>query len=174
MASARIAHGALRMGVKSIEDSLILNRVPRRSQLRNLPDQPVNIAVPSVRHLRTSSVLPKSRRSQSSSPPPEVVDEVPVIRTKGKGAKGASSTGAKSKSGQNEDAIIQDTGRERTTTTNAVLEGEVFEEAKLKQNMDRTVSRCRETVAKLVGSHGRADPGTRWSGPILTESSSFL
>jgi ribosome recycling factor len=59
-----------------------------------------------------------------------------VTRTKGKGAKGV----------------------QKTTTTNDELPGEEFAEGKQKENMQRAVQRCRETVARLVGSHGRADP----------------
>lgn len=95
------------------------------------------------------------------------------MRTRGKGPKGASSTtkGARSKHGQVEEARKQDPSRYETTTTNAELPGERFEEGSLKENMERAVKRCRETVTRMVGSHGRADPAVLDSVRVTLPSS---
>lgn len=129
-----------------------------------------SLALPArARLLVTSARVCKSRRSSAEAPAPDVVDEVPVVRTKGKGAKGVShgKKGAKSKTGQKEDGMLADDSRSRTTTTNTELEGERFDEAGLKTQMERMVNRCRETVAQIVGSHGRADPGAYLSYSIF-------
>lgn len=122
--------------------------------------------MPLRRTLHATPALPKSKRSQVTTPAPAAPDEVPVIKTRGKGAKGASSTpkGARSKrEDKMEDAEEGDGGEgssssRKTTTTDSSLPNERFDEAALKANMARAVSRCRETVAHMVGSHGRADP----------------
>lgn len=111
-------------------------------------------------NIHTSHVLSKSRRSKVEEPSGNTVAEVPVMKTKGKGAKGASSSpkGTKSKYTQKEERIREDDSRYRTTTTNDELPGEKFSEEALKENMRRAFQRCKETVTRMVGSHGRADP----------------
>ncbi|MCO5590010.1 hypothetical protein L7F22_043979 [Adiantum nelumboides] len=111
-------------------------------------------------NLHTSNVSFKSRRSRVEEPAGETVGEVPVMKTKGKGAKGASSSqrGTKSKYTQKEEGIREEDSRYRTTTTNEELPGEKFSEEALKENMRRAFQRCKETITRMVGSHGRADP----------------
>lgn len=113
-----------------------------------------------VTDFHSSSSMAKSRRSRVEEPSGETPGEVPVMKTKGKGVKGASSSprGTKSKYTQKEEGKREEDSRYRTTTTNDELPGEQFSESAIKQNMQRAFQRCKETVTRMVGSHGRADP----------------
>ncbi|KAK0536631.1 hypothetical protein OC835_001981 [Tilletia horrida] len=90
-------------------------------------------------------------------------DDVPVLNTRGKGAKGAKSKphGSKSKHGghpHREHEAAQSGDGVATTTRNQELPGEKFDLAQLGENMQRAVQRCRETVSSMVGMMGRPDP----------------
>lgn len=71
-------------------------------------------------------------------------DDVPVIKTKGKG-------GGKGKAAAKE-------GDYKTSTRNQELPDEKFNMDTIVANMKRAVERCRATTSQLVGSFGRADP----------------
>ncbi|KAL9936016.1 hypothetical protein V8E36_004858 [Tilletia maclaganii] len=90
-------------------------------------------------------------------------DDVPVINTRGKGAKGAKSKphGAKSKHGghgSREHEALDSGDGIATSTRNQDLPGEKFDLAQLSANMQRAVKRCRETISGMVGMMGRPDP----------------
>lgn len=116
----------------------------------------------------SSSTLPamqvryKSKRSSAQYIDPDAAqdDDVPVMKTKGKGSKnnrGAQSTsrGARSKKG---DAEQPDSSEYKTSTRNQDLPDEAFDFATISTNMSRAVERCKNTTSTLVGSFGRADP----------------
>lgn len=131
-----------------------------RAQARTLGGRAV--AQPSqLRLLSVTRTAAKSKRSSASEPAPPTPGDVPVIHTKGKGAKGASKAprGARSKRGDAEEAERDDSERYSTSTGNEELPGERFDEQGLRENMERAVKRCRETISQKVASHGRADPG---------------
>lgn len=110
------------------------------------------------RSLQTTPAVSKSRRSQVTEPAPDLADEVPVIKTRGKGSKGASASPKGARAKRQAPGEEQDVGETKTTTTDSSLPNERFNEESLKANMARAVKRCRDTVAQMVGSHGRADP----------------
>ncbi|CAD6889791.1 unnamed protein product [Tilletia controversa] len=87
-------------------------------------------------------------------------DDVPVLNTRGKGAKGAKSKtgGSKSKHPNREHDAADSGDGIATTTRNQELPGEKFDIAQLAENMARAVKRCRETVSGMVGMMGRPDP----------------
>ncbi|CBQ67470.1 conserved hypothetical protein [Sporisorium reilianum SRZ2] len=104
----------------------------------------------------------KSKRSSAQYIDPHAADadDVPVMKTKGKGSKGnrgAQSTarGGRSKRGDDE----QPTDAEyKTSTRNQELPDEAFDLDAIASHMSRAVERCRSTTSALVGSFGRADP----------------
>lgn len=113
-----------------------------------------------------TGVRHKSKRSRASAvenvDEPRVGDEdVPVMNTKGKGAKAAKSgsRGTKSKRGDVEQAEVEDDSRYQTSTKNDELPDEKYHEEAVKANMRRAVERCKNTVTKMIGMQGRADPG---------------
>ncbi|SPO19724.1 uncharacterized protein UTRI_00115_B [Ustilago trichophora] len=104
----------------------------------------------------------KSKRSSAQYIDPDAAldDDVPVMKTKGKGSKanrGSQSTskGARSKRG---DAEQPDASEYKTSTRNQDLPDEAFDFAAISSHMSRAVERCRTTTSTLVGSFGRADP----------------
>ncbi len=104
----------------------------------------------------------KSKRSSAQYIDPDAAqdDDVPVMKTKGKGSKnnrGAQSTsrGAKSKKG---DAEQPSDAEYKTSTRNQNLPGEAFDFDAISSHMSRAVERCKSTTSTLVGSVGRADP----------------
>lgn len=104
----------------------------------------------------------KSKRSSAQYIDPSAADadDVPVMKTKGKGSKsnrGASPTsrGARSKSGQSEQPSSSEY---KTSTRNQDLPGEAFDFDAVSSHMSRAVERCRSTTSTLVNSIGRADP----------------
>jgi hypothetical protein len=119
------------------------------------------------RWLTTTGSVGKSKKSLASEPPPSTPGDVPVINTKGKGAKGASKNnrGTRSKRGNVEEAEMQQDdednsgGKYATSTENQELPGERFDEGSLKSNTERAVKRCKDTVGQKVAGFGRADPG---------------
>jgi hypothetical protein len=125
-----------------------------------------SFSFPSPRLLSSSTVVCKSRKSLASEPAPSTPGEVPVIKTKGKGAKGASKNvrGAKSKRGNEEEDELQDEDQYKSSTTSQDLPGERFDEEGLRANMERAVKRCRDTISQKVVGHGRADPGAYTCG----------
>lgn len=103
----------------------------------------------------------KSKRSSAQYIDPNAAeaDDVPVMKTKGKGSKGnrgaqPTSRGAKSKRGDTE----QDNAEYKTSTRNQDLPDEGFDFDAISSHMSRAVERCRSTTSTLVGSFGRADP----------------
>ncbi|CDS00668.1 hypothetical protein [Sporisorium scitamineum] len=87
-------------------------------------------------------------------------DDVPVMKTKGKGSKGnrgaqPTSRGARSK---RSDADQPSDADYRTSTRNQDLPDEAFDFDAISSHMSRAVERCRSTTSSLVGSFGRADP----------------
>lgn len=103
----------------------------------------------------------KSKRSSAQYIDPHAAeeDDVPVMKTKGKGSKGnrgaqPTSRGAKSKRGDAE----QDNAEYKTSTRNQDLPDEAFDFDAISSHMSRAVERCRSTTSTLVGSFGRADP----------------
>ncbi|UZJ52148.1 hypothetical protein CBS101457_001468 [Exobasidium rhododendri] len=115
---------------------------------------------PSARLLSTTTHVGKSKKSFATEPPPATPADVPVIKTKGKGAKGASKNarGPKSKRGNAEEDEMQDEDHYKSSTTNKDLPGEKFDEEGLRANMERAVKRCKDTISQKVVGHGRADP----------------
>lgn len=104
----------------------------------------------------------KSKRSSAQYIDPDAAldDDVPVIKTKGKGSKSnrgsqPTSKGARSKRG---DAEQPDPSEYKTSTRNQDLPDEAFDFAAISSHMSRAVERCRTTTSTLVGSFGRADP----------------
>ena len=120
-----------------------------------------------TRNLCSSVVVHRSKRSFAASvDEPSVYEDdndgdVPVMKTKGKGAKAAKATpkGAKTKRGNKEADEKHDSGRYPTSTRNQDLPDEQFDSAALTENMKRAVERCRSTVSQKVGMIGRVDPG---------------
>lgn len=104
----------------------------------------------------------KSKRSSAQYIDPDAAadDDVPVMKTKGKGSKanrGAQPTsrGSRSKRG---DAEQVDSSEYKTSTRNQDLPDEAFDFDAISSHMSRAVERCRTTTSSLVGSFGRADP----------------
>ncbi|PWZ02966.1 ribosome recycling factor, partial [Testicularia cyperi] len=96
----------------------------------------------------------KSKRSSAQFIDPNAAedDDVPVMKTKGKGSKNLK--GAKSKRG-NQD---EDETEYKTSNRNQELPDEAFDLDSITANMRRAVERCRQTTSTLVGTFGRADP----------------
>ncbi|GAC96650.1 potential mitochondrial ribosome recycling factor [Pseudozyma hubeiensis SY62] len=128
---------------------------------------------------RTSLALQcrfKSKRSSAQYIDPDAADadDVPVMKTKGKGSKnnrGSQSTprGARSKRG---DAEQPDSSEYKTSTRNQDLPDEAFDFDAISSHMSRAVERCRSTTSTLVGSFGRADPALLDSIKVEYSSSS--
>lgn len=104
----------------------------------------------------------KSKRSSAQYIDPDAAepDDVPVIKTKGKGSKGnrgaqPTARGARSKRGDTEQPS---SAEYKTSTRNQELPDEAFDFETITTNMARAVERCRQTASTLVGSFGRADP----------------
>lgn len=102
----------------------------------------------------------KSKRSSAQYIDPHAAeaDDVPVIKTKGKGSKSSASSprGAKSKRGTAEQPDAS--SDYKTSTRNQDLPDEAFDFDAISSHMARAVERCRSTASSLVGSVGRADP----------------
>lgn len=112
--------------------------------------------------MMTMQVRFKSKRSSAQYIDPHAADadDVPVMKTKGKGSKanrGAQSTsrGARSKRGDDEQPADAEY---KTSTRNQDLPDEAFDFDAISSHMSRAVERCRSTTSTLVGSFGRADP----------------
>ncbi|SNX81389.1 uncharacterized protein MEPE_00094 [Melanopsichium pennsylvanicum] len=104
----------------------------------------------------------KSKRSSAQYIDPNAADDddVPVMKTKGKGSKSnrgstSSPRGAKSKRG---DAEQHSESEFKTLTRNQDLPDEAFDFTAISSHMSRAVERCKSTTSTLVGSVGRADP----------------
>ncbi|KAK0550285.1 hypothetical protein OC845_002722 [Tilletia horrida] len=116
------------------------------------------------RRFYASSKSRRRNRDEDEDENEDDGDDVPVLNTRGKGAKGAKSKqphGAKSKHGSHgtREARNADSGEGiATTTRNQSLPDEKFDLAHLSENMQRAVKRCRETVSSMVGMIGRPDP----------------
>lgn len=88
-------------------------------------------------------------------------DDVPVLKTKGKGKSDFSSgapRGARSKRGGKEQAQVEDSGNFRHSTKNDELPGEVFRLDATEKEIKQTVDQCKSSVNQMVGMQGRADP----------------
>ena len=87
--------------------------------------------------------------------------DVPVYKTKGKGAKGAASTpqGKGSKRGKKEQARPDDDEIFTTSSKEDENPTERYDQKTMLENMTRSYDRCKQTVNQMVGMHGRADPG---------------
>ncbi|KAE8212440.1 hypothetical protein CF327_g3930 [Tilletia walkeri] len=120
------------------------------------------------RFYATKSRKGKNRRNDddedgSNDPNEGYDDDVPVLNTRGKGAKGAKSKphGSKSKHGSHgtrEHEAAESGDGITTSTRNQNLPGEKFDLDQLSKTMAGAVKRCRETVSGMVGMMGRPDP----------------
>ncbi|CAO1618882.1 unnamed protein product [Parajaminaea phylloscopi] len=137
----------------------VLGRVERGSSTSHCSSPPL-AAFGSPAQIRLKSK--KSRASLASNvDEPRVGDgDVPVMKTKGKGANATKSgaRGAKSKRGNREQDEVEDDSSYKTSTKNEDLPGESYNEDTIKSNLKRSVERCKQTVMQMVGMHGRADP----------------
>lgn len=89
-----------------------------------------------------------------------------MLKTRGKGrnATSAGPKGAKSKRGNKERDVTDNSDSYRTSTGNDELPGEKFSSEAMIENMTRAVERCKQTVSQMVGMQGRADPGETTEG----------
>lgn len=109
-----------------------------------------SLCIPSQLSLHATQRRFKSKRSSAQHIDPRAADadDVPVIKTKGKGSK---SKGSKRDPEASADEY-------KTSTRNQELPGEAFDFEAISSHMSRAVERCRSTASTLVNSIGRADP----------------
>lgn len=120
------------------------------------------LAMPLSRPAACASALDVQRRYKSKRSSAQYIDphaaeddDVPVMKTKGKGGK--ANRGGQSRSKRGDDDAPSD-AEYKTSTRNQDLPEEAFDFGTITQNMTRAVERCRTTASTLVGSFGRADP----------------
>lgn len=141
-----------------VSSSSLAGPVQRRPTLRSGPSTPESLPA-----LAPADVRFKSKRSMAANVDEPYVEsqDTPVLKTRGKGrnATSAGPKGAKSKRGNKERDVTDNSDSYRTSTGNDELPGEKFSSETMIESMTRAVERCKQTVSQMVGMQGRADPG---------------